>query len=433
MGTARRKRLHDLRRFGRYLWFFKLTRTGKALALGGCVAGAIGSASIQVPVYQLFFVLLLLGVVAFFANLVHRPKLVVNGALPDRISMGQQAHGTFTLTNRSRLPAYDVGLAFFGMPPRIWELDFGKVVRVLQPGDSIPLSITVEPGRRGIYPLPPIRAYSSFPFGFLRSGSHGQHVSALLVLPAFEPLEAIDVPVSRRYQPGGIALTSNVGESPEYIGNRDYRPGDSFRRIDFKAWARLAAPVVREFHEEYYCRVALVLDTYLSVPRRPSFRSRLSKVIKDRPEQVYDETPLEAAISMSAAIADALGRSEYIIDIFAAGPELHHFRAGRHIAHTENVLDILACVEPCQTNPFHVLTPAIAEELGNISTLICVMLDWDVHRRALIQTAIEAGCSVKIILIVEDESTVPADVEEWSDSCVVLTTESVRQGGIDVL
>ena len=81
----------------------------------------------------------------------------------------------------------------------------------------------------------------------------------------------MDLDVGKRYQPGGIALTSHIGESPEYIGNRDYRPGDSLRRIDPRAWARLATPIVREYSEEYYCRIALVLDTYVptALHKRP--------------------------------------------------------------------------------------------------------------------------------------------------------------------
>jgi hypothetical protein len=39
------------------------------------------------------------------------------------------------------------------------------------------------------------------------------------------------------------------------------------RRIDFRSWARLGKPVVREYQEEYYCRIALILDTHV-VPKK---------------------------------------------------------------------------------------------------------------------------------------------------------------------
>ena len=121
------------------------------------------------------------------------------------------------------------------------------------------------------------------------------------------PLVDVSVPVGMRHQPGGIALTSNIGESPEYIGNREYVPGEPVRRIDFRSWARLGKPVVREFQEEYYCRIALVLDTHV-VPKMTwgSFE-RWAEGWYFPYEQGPEEFPeLEAAVSMTAALADAL-------------------------------------------------------------------------------------------------------------------------------
>ena len=60
--------------------------------------------------------------------------------------------------------------------------------------------------------------------------------------------------------------------------------------------------MVKEFEEEYFCRIAIILDTFL--PGRP------------RPE---DLSAFEAAISMVASVADHFSRSEYIVDILAAG------------------------------------------------------------------------------------------------------------------
>jgi len=177
------------------------------------------------------------------------------------------------------------------------------------------------------------RAYA-VPFHLNRSGSAALPGKSLLVLPAFHQLTSVDLPVGSKFQPGGIALTSNVGESPEYVGNREYVPGEPARRLDFRSWARLGKPVVREYQEEYYCRIALILDTYMPsdtwlTRNLKSLRQRyLSKSEDPQPVNV-----LEAGISLTASIADALSRGEYLIDLFAAGPELYVFRAGRHTAH----------------------------------------------------------------------------------------------------
>ena len=139
--------------------------------------------------------------------------------------------------------------------------------------------------------MPPVRAFSTFPLNLYRTPAGQSEPWTLLILPNFHPLQGIDVPIGARYQPGGIALTSNLGESPEYIGNREYVSGDSIRHIDFRAWARLSMPAVREYQEEYYCRIALVLDTFTGKEHAPS------------PDGFPD---FEAAVSLTAAVADAL-------------------------------------------------------------------------------------------------------------------------------
>jgi uncharacterized protein (DUF58 family) len=250
--------------------------------------------------------------------------------------------------------------------------------------------VTLTPKRRGRYQLPDLRAYTTFPFALGRSGKMSKALPPLVVLPSFEPLAGLILPVGSRYQPGGIALTSHVGESPEYIGNREYVPGEPIRRLDFRAWARTGRPVVREYQEEYYCRVALILDTYIAPGRKAGPKG-------------FEE--LEAAISLTAALAESLSGGEYVIDLFAAGPDLHLFRSGRHTAHFENVLEILAGVDACRTDPFASLGPAVADELTRISTAVVVLLDWSESRRRLLEQIAEAGCRLKPIFVTRGART----------------------------
>ena len=403
-------------RYLRYLWTYRFTAGGKWVIAGLLLSAALGSASVEIPIYQIFCALFALLCVDRFAGFLLRPALEIRGAFPARATAGQVVTGRYELVNRGKRTAYDLGLRFFRLPRSFDAADPETTLGHLPPGRHLSAAIRLRPHRRGLYALPPPRAYSTFPFNLTRDGRSQAEAPKLLVLPHFHPLAGLDVPIGTRYQPGGIALTSNVGESPEYIGNREYVPGDSARRIDHRSWARLARPVVREYQEEYYCRVALVLDTFVP-PQRRAGRDGFAD--------------LEAAISLSAAVADTLSRGEYLIDLFAAGPELYVFRAGRHTAHFENILEIVACVEACRRNPFETLAPALADELTNISTVIGVFLDWDASRRHLARTAVESGCSVKLLIVRDGETSEPIDFDEGH--VIPLSIAQIRQGGIEVL
>jgi uncharacterized protein (DUF58 family) len=312
-----------------------------------------------------------------------------------------------------------LSLGFFGLPKELKLLDdeCGRAACVSRKSRA-PIGVRLVALRRGLYILPPLRAYTTFPFGLFRTQAGRVSGGRLLVLPSFHPIETVDLPVGSRYQPGGVALTSHVGESPEYIGNREYRPGDPLRRVDYRSWARLGKPAVREYQEEYYCRVALILDTFVA----------------QRKIGPAGAPELESGVSLAAAVADALARGEYLIDLFAAGPELYVFRAGRHLAHFENILEILACVEPCTKNPFDTLAPALADELNNISTVVCVLLDWDDTREHLVRTAREAGCEVRVLIVRNGDTTRPyAGLDAQYGRFTHIAPEDVRRGGLERL
>ncbi|MFP4054623.1 MAG: DUF58 domain-containing protein [Phycisphaerae bacterium] len=414
--SKRRKR--SPRGSGREFLRFRMTDAGKLLAIGTMMAVAIGAVSLEVPIYTLFVTLLVLFVIAAAVGTVYWPRLLLGGGFEGKAVANHVVRGHYTLTNRTRLAAYDVSVGHFDLPEVVERVQDADSVGRLAPGETVELSVAIRPLRRGLHTLAGLRYFTTFPFNLFRTGPRTGREEKLLVLPEFRPLSQVDIPIGTRYQPGGIALTSHVGERPEYIGNRNYRPGDPFRRVDPRAWARLGTPVVKEYQEEYYCRIALVLDTY--VPRRRGKRGKRG----------FDD--LEAGVSMTAAVADALSKGEHIIDLFAAGPDLYVFRSGRHTAHLDNVLEILACVEDCRTNPFEKITPALSDELSNISAVVFVMLDWDESRRRLVRMAVEAGCATRVVIVREGEPRPEASMDEgWAGHIMQVTPQQVRKGGID--
>lgn len=407
-----------------YIWRYKATRGGRYLMVAIIMSMHVAFASLGLPAFYLICALSGLAATAWLGGMLVRPKMSVTGRFPDRAVAGQPVSGRFRLNNLGSRPAYDLSAGYFGLAKPLKVVDADNSLDILPPAESDEVTVTILPRRRGLYSLPSLRAFSTFPLRICRTRVKGKvdesdtQEGSLLVLPDFRPVDHIDVPVNSRYQPGGVALTSQVGESPEYIGNREYRPGDSIRRLDYRSWARLTRPVVREFQEEYYCRMGLIIDTFVPGRKQPGPKGFPG---------------LEAAISLSASVADALANGEYIIDIFAAGPELYVFHAGRHRAHFENILEILACVDACRTNPFGVVTPALSDELDNISTVIAVFLDWDRSRETLVRTALEAGCCVKVFIVRDGPTSHPYSEIEGVYDVRHFTPAEIANGEISEL
>jgi len=377
-----------------------------------------GLVTLLVPVYVVFTTagIMLLAISA--GGLIFRPRVEVIGRLPEKIIAGQPVQVGYELRNRSRLPAYDISLGFFELPSTLQEVDAEGYLPELRGGARAEYPVTIQASRRGMYVVAEPRCYCSFPFNLFRVGRRTRRQSRLLVVPQDTPIGPLAMSVSQRYQPGGIALASHVGESPEYIGNREYRSGDAPRRIDARAWARLAQPAVKEYNEEYYYHVAVVLDTHVGFRflRGPGATAAF-----------------EAAVSLTASVGESLSRGEWIIDFFAAGPDLYVFRSGRHTAHFESLLEILACVGHCRRNPFEVVTPALAGELTNTSAVVFVLLDWDRSREQLVRMALEAGCGVRVYLVREKATSLDTtEAESWAGPFMRFSAKQIREGAGEV-
>src|SRR5690606_3670931 len=168
----------------------------------------------------------------------------------------------------------------------------GASLPVLKRGDKARVFLQLRAEKRGSYDLQGWRFETDFPFGLLVATRVFKDDSQLLVHPRWTPLQSLQLPSGRRYQPGGVAMASDRGESLEYIGNRDFREGDDVRHIDWRATARLQTPIVREYREEYFLRAAVVLDTFA-----------------DENDQYF-----ERAVSLCASVSDTMAREDYLVD-----------------------------------------------------------------------------------------------------------------------
>jgi uncharacterized protein (DUF58 family) len=253
---------------------------------------------------------------------------------------------------------------------------------------------------------------SAFPFCIFKwartAGSRGK----LIVYPDYTPLKSLKLPVSRKYQPEGTSRISKVGESMEFHGCREFRNGDEPRHIHWKSSARAGELIIREFQEEHLSRIALITDTFVK-PERPLLKPFIKKKIP--PE-------FEAALSLTAAFAEHLARRDYVIDLFAAGPEVYHFQSGRSLSYLDNILDILACVQPDYHNPLKKLTPAVLSELTGIGSAVVILLEWNEHRKKFIEALRERGVNVKPVIIgkkAERPRAIPAGADYFSSGDII--------------
>jgi uncharacterized protein (DUF58 family) len=396
----------------RPLYEERLTFRGRYLLWSTALLAVLGLDTRRTQVFSLFAVAAGALLLASAFWLARAPRVRFVCPLPDHATVGSPLRLRARIGGQTGPAASDLRLSF--PRPRRWSSGIAFEpreafldVRRDKPGE---VHVELRVARRGRYLLRGPTLRRTDPLRLTTGRALTLPDQALIAYPRFYSMDDFMIPVGRRYQPGGIPLSSSLGESIEFVGTRDYRDGDPIKSIHWRSWARRGKPVVKEYQEEYFCRIAIILDTF--VPRKP---------------RATGERVFEAAISVVASIADFFSRSEYIVDILAAGPDLYEVSAGRSLAYLENILDVLACLEACPDPPFQTIGPALFEKLGQITTVVAVLQDWDDPREDFLRQVKALGTAVRVVIVHEGATTKPwALAEELGDVSLMSVADVER-------
>lgn len=402
----------------RGLWrfiYYRFTSSSGWLVALTLLFFAYGSNTLDIQAYTPLAYLVFIWFVAIVGALFVRPRVQLDARCADRVRVGETLPIDLHVTQQRRWPQ-DLAVVPHRLPPALDPLPVDGVrLPTLARGETAHVSLGIRCHERGVHLWHGFRVETDFPFGIYRAFRTMPAAHKVLVTPAFTPLARLTVPAGRRYQPGGIAMASRLGDSFEFIGNREYREGDNLRDMDWRATARLNRPIVREYREEYYLRVGVVLDTH--VPRTAPRADREN---------------FEHAVSLAAAVTDYMARSDYIVDIFAAGASLYRLTAGRSLAYMDQILEILACVDTNPNEPFDTLEPEIVQSLAQITSVVCIFLDWNERRQRFVEELAGQGTGLKVVIVRDRPCTLDLGVAELAGGFSLVTAEQFA-AGLDTL
>jgi uncharacterized protein (DUF58 family) len=406
-----------------YGWIGRVTRWVERsftpagwLVLGALVlTGVFGVDTTQSTAYRLFAFLLVLVTLALAGARLRRGRFAVERALPRLASAGEPFEVRLRVTNLDGRIAQAItvmdepaepspSLAQFraAIPVPTWRrwqrlLESRRAVRVasapvarIEAGATLEVRLAGRALRRGRAHFGAVRLGLDEPLGLARGIISVPVEHNLTVLPRRYALPALAMPGGRRYQKGGVSLANSVGDSEEFIGLRDYRPGDSLQRVHWKSFARTGRPVVRETQDEYFERHVLLLDTFATPGKSDAF---------------------EEAVSVATSFTCTIDTQECLLDLMFAGLETYTYTAGRGQLQAGSLLEVLAGVVPCDGRPFSDLAQAVLGKAGGLTGCICVLVGWDRARAELVEALRARGVALRVLCVARER---PSDLPAWA-------------------
>ena len=272
--------------------------------------------------------------------------------------------------------------------PYRWAALKEAILPDLPPGQEKQTRLELTPLRRGSLRFAGVTLARPDPLGLCRAFMKVSQPQSVLILPKRYPLPPIALPGTLKYQEGGVAMASHVGQSEEFVSLRDYRHGDPLRHIHWRSWAKAGKPVVKEFEDEFFVRHALVLDTFTDHPRSEA---------------------CEEAISIAASFACTLQTQESLLDLLFVGPNAFCVTTGRGLAHADQMLEVLASVRPCHEKPFSELEHLVLNHVAVVSGCVCIFLAWDSARQRLVQKLQGLGLPLLVLVVLEQGENLKFD------------------------
>lgn len=372
-------------------WYRGSTPVGRVLAALWLIVGAFGLEVRETSIYFLWCALTGLAV----AGLLVRRFYALDGVTvrvehAPRVRVGERLDVTFTLENRSGRDHFALAIdgpllpwdgSYLAKRSGLGHLPAGATERVI-----VPLQFVA----RGEHHLDPFHVAATAALGLTFGPTIGTAGLRFLVLPRLARVTRIDLDTTVRHQPGGIALASRTGEARELIGLRPYRPGDPVRDLSHRAWARTGVPVVREYQQEYFTRLSLVLDTDASA----------------------DRATFEAAIRVAAGVLAHLVRGDVLVDLMIVGGQLHRLTLGRSLGRLEQALDLLAVVEPGAPFEAAKIMALLSPHLDRLSSVVIVALADDEPRRRVAEGIRRRGVGCRTIVMGRDVTVEAVEREE---------------------
>jgi uncharacterized protein (DUF58 family) len=237
----------------------RLRKRAAGLALGAGVLFLLGT---NVQAGWLFVLCaLLLGTLASGLILPGRMLrgIEVERRAPGEVVQGEEAFVDLIVTNTAR--GIRLGLALDDPHVAPASLYLTKV----SPGERVEL-VTVRPARRrGVQEDSIVTLRSAAPFGVAERRRTLPVAGSTIVLPAVIPLGPLAFLTTASDPSRHSRSDPHRGSGPEYLGIREYRPGDSARHVHWPSTARTGTVMVRELEEERSQRLTIVVDSIADV------------------------------------------------------------------------------------------------------------------------------------------------------------------------
>ncbi|MDH4231754.1 MAG: DUF58 domain-containing protein [Nitrospirota bacterium] len=286
----------------------KITREGKRFLFATILIAVAAVNTGNNLIYLIFSLMLSFVILAVALLQINLKRLSLEVSIDHPVFAGEETYAFFTIHNRKKLiPSYSFSVAAPGASSPVYCAYIG-------PKDSLKKEIKITFKKRGVYSYGDFFIQSGFPFILFEKSVKVKVSGEVLVYPALMNVEEVIPDIAGREARGsGRAF----GSGNEIHSIREFRYGDDWRNIHWKASAKASSLMVKEYALTDIRQITVILDNLLPAG-----------------EEVFEKT-----LSLAGSLARHFLDAGYYVRVLSC-KKVIPFGAGDE--HFFKVLDILA-------------------------------------------------------------------------------------------
>ncbi|MBI5074561.1 MAG: DUF58 domain-containing protein [Nitrospirae bacterium] len=287
----------------------KLTREGKRFLLAAVLIAVAAINTGNNLIYLILSLMLSFIALSYLILRLNLAKLVLEVSIEGPVFAEEQVRIELRMHNNKKVPVYSVIITAEDAVAPVYCAQISghgvfreKMVLVFR--------------KRGLYGHRDFLVQSGFPFILFRKSMSVNVSGQVLVYPKLRDVREMQEVTAGRQEEGVVAVR---GRGDEVHSLRAYQHGDDWRRIHWKASAKLEGFLIREYAEYASQKITILLDNLLP----------------------HDDMHFETAVSIAASLAKQYVEAGYPVRFIAAGKSMP-FGSGEE--HLRSILDILAVI-----------------------------------------------------------------------------------------
>ncbi|MBI5634236.1 MAG: DUF58 domain-containing protein [Nitrospirae bacterium] len=289
----------------------KLTREGKRFLLASVLIAVAAVNTGNNLIYLILSLMLSFIVLSYLILRLNLAGLSLDVSVAGAVYAGEPVSVKLHVHNKKKLPVYSVIIAAQDAAAEVYcgQISGHGVFRG---------TVVLVFGKRGLYGYRNFVVQSGFPFILFRKSISVEVSGQVLVYPKLLDVREVTEVIEGRQQEGAVAVR---GRGDEVYSLRAFQYGDDWRRIHWKASAKQAGFLIREYAEYASQKITLLLDNLLP----------------------QDSIHFEAAVSAAASLAKQYIETGYPVQFIAVGTTIP-FGTGED--HLRSILGVLSVIAP---------------------------------------------------------------------------------------